>query len=146
MTTDLVTTASVTIDAPSGAVWEALTTPALIKKWFFGVDTETDWSVGGSIIHRGEYQGKSYEDRGMILRFEPDHLLIHTHWSPMSGLADEPDNYQEVSWSLTARGGETQLTVDEANLPSEKAMAISDKGWQEALAALKKVVEGHASA
>jgi uncharacterized protein YndB with AHSA1/START domain len=146
MTTDLITTASVTIDAPREKVWEALTTPALIKKWFFGVDTETDWSVGGPIVHRGEYQGKSYEDRGSILRFEPNHLLVHTHWSPVSGLADEPENYQEVSWSLMARGGETQLIVDEVNLPSEKAVAISEKGWQEALAALKNVVEGRASA
>ncbi len=48
---------SISINAPITVVWEALTTPEVIKRWFFGVDTETDWKPGGPIVHRGEYQG-----------------------------------------------------------------------------------------
>jgi Uncharacterized conserved protein len=65
---DLATSASVTIDTPIDEVWNALTTPELIKRWFFGVDTETDWQVGSPLVHRGEWHGKPYEDKGMILR------------------------------------------------------------------------------
>jgi carbon monoxide dehydrogenase subunit G len=42
---------SITIDAPITEVWRALTTPEIIKQWFFGVETETSWQVGGPIAH-----------------------------------------------------------------------------------------------
>ena len=78
-----------------------VTTPAEIKRWFFGVDTQTDWRVGSPLVHRGEYQGKPYEDSGEIIEIDPPRLLIHTHWSPMSGIADRPEHYQRVTWTLT---------------------------------------------
>src|SRR5687767_6507873 len=62
------TESTISIDASSARVWEALTTPEVIKEWFFGVDTETDWKVGSPIVHRGEYQGKPYEDKGSIVQ------------------------------------------------------------------------------
>ena len=82
---DLAATNSITIAAAIDEVWEALTTPDQIKRWFFGVDTETDWKVGSPLVHRGEYQGKPYEDKGEIVRFDPPELLVHTHWSDLSG-------------------------------------------------------------
>jgi uncharacterized protein YndB with AHSA1/START domain len=137
----LTSESSITIDAPSGRVWEALTTPELIKEWFFGVDTETDWKVGSPIVHRGEYQGSPYQDKGTILAFDPPRSFVHSHWSPVSGLPDSPENYQEVSWSLAEHDGRTELTVREVNLPSEEARAVSDKAWSGALRALKDLVE-----
>ena len=138
---ELGTTISVTIRAPIEEVWNALTTPELIERWFFGVDTETDWQVGSPLVHRGEWQGKPYEDKGTILRFEPPTLLVHSHWSPASGVPDRPENYQEVSWSLTDRDGATTLTVAETNLPSQEAKAISEEGWRAALTNLKDLLE-----
>ena len=76
--TDIAAESSTTIDAPIEEVWRALTTPDVIKEWFFGVDTETDWRVGSPLIHRGEYQGKPYEDKGEIVRFDPPKRLVHT--------------------------------------------------------------------
>ena len=35
-------TSSIWIDAPVETVWNAVTSPALIKRWFFGVDTDAD--------------------------------------------------------------------------------------------------------
>ena len=43
---DLGTSSSITIDAPIEEVWRGLTTPELIKRWFLGVDTESDWEAG----------------------------------------------------------------------------------------------------
>ena len=140
--TDLTTQVSITIDAPQEDVWRALTTPDQIKEWFFGVDTETDWEVGSPIVHRGEYQGKPYEDVGTIERIKPGRLLVHTHWSPVSGLPDRPENHQEVTWALSEHEGRTELTVTERNLPSEDAKEASDRGWEAALAGLKREVEG----
>jgi hypothetical protein len=64
---------------------------------FFGVEIQTD-RTGSSLVHTGEWQGKPYEDKGTIVRFEPEELLVHTHWSPLSGLPDRPENYQQVTW------------------------------------------------
>jgi len=141
---DLTSTISVTIEAPPEDVWTALTEPSAIKRWFFGVDTETDWVPGNSLIHRGEWRGQPYEDKGTIVRFEPPRTLIHTHWSPMSGLPDEPENYQQVRWTLEPGDVGTVLTIDETNLPSEEAKATSERAWSTALDNLKHVVEGDA--
>jgi uncharacterized protein YndB with AHSA1/START domain len=142
MTNDLRITDSVTIKAPIERVWEALTTPELIKEWFFGVDTETDWKVGSPIVHRGEYQGRPYEDKGSILAIEPPRLLEHSHWSPVSGLPDEPGNYQRVTWQLTDRDGNTELTIREVNLPSEEAKATSEQSWRMVLESLRSLLQG----
>ena len=139
--TDLTTQVSITIDAPQQEVWRALTTPDRIKEWFFGVDTETDWLPGHPIVHRGEYQGVAYEDRGTILRVIEGELLSHTHWSSVSGLKDEPENYQEVTYALAGSQGQTELTVTEVNLPSEDAKGVSEKAWMGALSSLKAMLE-----
>jgi uncharacterized protein YndB with AHSA1/START domain len=139
--TDLSLTSSITIDAPIEDVWKAVTTPALIKQWFFGVDTETDWNVGSPLVHRGEYQGKPYEDKGEILQFDPPKLLVHTHWSDLSGKPDTPEHSQEVSWALAQRNGATELTITERNLPSEEAKAVSEESWRMVLENLKNVLE-----
>jgi uncharacterized protein YndB with AHSA1/START domain len=141
VTTDLGTTISTTIDAPVDAIWKAITTPELIKRWFFGVDTETDWKVGSPIVHTGEWQGKSYVDKGEILRFEPPSVLSHTHWSDLSGLPDRPENYQQVTWTLAEHDGSTELTITEINLPSEEGKAASEESWKTVLGNLKGLLE-----
>jgi uncharacterized protein YndB with AHSA1/START domain len=140
--TDIGLKTSIVIDAPLDEVWKAVTTPDLIRQWFFGVDTETDWKVGSPLVHRGVYQGKPYEDKGTILRFEPPTVLAHTHWSDQSGRPDRPEHYQEVVWTLAPKDGGTELTITEKNLPSEKAKATSEQGWKGALEGLKKLLEG----
>jgi len=140
--TDLSTAITKTIEAPVKEVWDAITTPEVIKQWFFGVDTETDWTPGGPIVHRGEFQGKPYVDKGEIVRFEPPELLVHTHWSDVSGVPDSPEHYEEVSWALLDRDGATELTITERNLPSEQAKALSEQSWNTVLENLKALLEG----
>jgi uncharacterized protein YndB with AHSA1/START domain len=141
--TDLSTSASTTIAAPAEEVWEALTTPDLIEKWFFGVRTETDWKVGSPIVHTGEWQGKPYVDKGEIVRFDPPKVLVHTHWSDISGVPDEPGNYQEVTWEVAELdAGTTELTITEHNLPDEEAKTASEEAWQMVLTNLKELLEG----
>lgn len=141
MPSDLDLASSVTIDAPAKQVWEALTTPEVIKQWFFGVDTITDWNEGSQIVHKGEWQGKPYEDKGTILKIEPQRLLVHTHWSSMSGVPDKPENYQKVSWKVSGDNGRTQLTVSEGNLPSKEAKEVSEQSWNTVLKRLKELLE-----
>jgi uncharacterized protein YndB with AHSA1/START domain len=141
MPNDLDLASSVTIDAPAKQVWEALTTPEVIKRWFFGVETISDWNEGSQIVHKGEWQRKPYEDKGTILKIEPQRLLVHTHWSPMSGVPDKPENYQKVSWEVSGDNGLTELTVTEVNLPSKESKAVSEQSWNTVLNKLKELLE-----
>jgi uncharacterized protein YndB with AHSA1/START domain len=142
MSTDISTSSSVAIDAPVDEVWSALTTPEVIKQWFFGVDTETDWKQGSPIVHTGEWQGKPYVDKGEIVRIEPPHVLVHTHWSDLSGTPDRPEHYQEVRWEVSERGDGSELTISERNLPSDEAKDASDQAWSMVLDNLKQLLEG----
>jgi uncharacterized protein YndB with AHSA1/START domain len=142
---ELTTSTSITVEAPIDQVWHAITTPDLIEKWFFGVHTRSDWEQGSELVHMGEWQGRSYEDRGVILRIERPTLLEHTHWSPVSGRDDRPEHYETVTYRLGDHGGSTELTVSEVNLPSEDAAAMSEQGWQTALNVLKELCEREAS-
>jgi uncharacterized protein YndB with AHSA1/START domain len=141
MSTDLIARSTATVHAPIEKVWQAITTPAIIKQWFLGVDTKTDWKQGSSIVHTGEWKGKPYTDRGTIVEIEPPHRLVHTHWSDMSGLPDRPESYQTVTYELTERDGATEIEIFEENLPNEQARSMSEKTWPTVLEALRKLLE-----
>ena len=133
--------ASISINAPAAKVWDAITTPALRKKWFFGVDTETDWKAGSPIVHKGEFKGKPYEDKGVIKRVEPGKRLVHTHWSSMSGRPDQPENYETVTYTLKEKNGATEVAIAEENVADDKQKKTSDELWGKALKGLKQVRE-----
>jgi uncharacterized protein YndB with AHSA1/START domain len=133
--------ASITISAPAAKVWDAITKPVQRKRWFFGVDTLTDWKVGSPIVHSGEWQGQPYTDKGVIKTFEPGRRLSHTHWSPVSGRPDKPENYETVTYTLRDRGGATEVAITEENVATPEQRAVSEVMWADVLAGLKRLVE-----
>jgi uncharacterized protein YndB with AHSA1/START domain len=139
--TDHVATATTEISASPSQVWAALTEPDQISKYMFGTRVKTDWQPGSPITWNGEWEGKPYEDRGEILQFDPPKLLVHTHWSDISGKPDSSEHYQEVSWALAQRDGATELTITERNLPSEEGKAASEESWRTVLDNLKNMLE-----
>jgi hypothetical protein len=66
---------------------------------------------------------------------------VHSRWSRVSGLPDDPRNDQRVSWELSERHNATVLTVKEANLPWEDARETSDKSRPMVLGNLKRPLE-----
>src|SRR5215211_2870092 len=103
--------ATTVINAPASKIWDALTQPELIKQYMFGTDVISDWKVGSPITYRGEWEGKPFEDKGKVLEIEPERSLITTHWSPLSGMPDIPENYHTVSYQLSEKNGKTKVTI-----------------------------------
>jgi uncharacterized protein YndB with AHSA1/START domain len=136
-----VATSSITIDAPPDRVWDVITDPEAVKEFMFGADLVTDWTVGGPIAWRGEWEGKPYEDRGKILDVEPGQKLVHTHFSPLGGEEDKPENYHTLTWTLEDKGGQTQLTLSQDNNASEDAAEHSRGMWDMLVADVKKITE-----
>lgn len=137
-----------TMDASPDEIWEALTTPEVIKTYFFGADVETDWKVGSPVKIRGEMKGKAYEDKGEVRSFEPERKLAFSHYSPMSGQPDRPENYHLVTYELAPEGDKTRVTLTQSNLAggvtdSDIAhRAEFEKNWAMVLDGLDKAVAG----
>lgn len=134
-------TSSIDIDAPRSAVWNAVTDPAAVKEWFFGTEMDTDWKVGSPIFFRGEWEGKTYKDKGEVLEFTPEESLSYTYWSSMGGKEDLPENYQNLRYLLTEEDGHTNLTINQTDVASQEAADHSAKNWEGVLTALKEYVE-----
>jgi uncharacterized protein YndB with AHSA1/START domain len=134
---------SLEIDAPPQRVWETLTEPELVARYMHGTAVDTDWTVGSPIVWRGEWQGRRYEDKGEVLAFEPPRRLAVTHWSPLTGDADEPANYHHVTYELEPRDGDrTALTLTHGNSPSQDAAdSMVTSGWEPMLQEMRKVAE-----
>src|SRR3954463_16314907 len=106
-TANLVARSSVTIAAPADKVWNALVTPAAIKQYMFGTTVVSDWKEGSPIVFKGEWQGKTYEDRGEIRQLKPGRTLQYTHVSGQPGAAGKQENAHLVTIQLSPEGNET---------------------------------------
>jgi uncharacterized protein YndB with AHSA1/START domain len=139
---NLIAKSSIIIQAPSAKIWSALVTPEAIKQYMFGTNVVADWKVGSQIVWKGEWKGKAYEDKGVILQLKPGRMIQYTHFSPLSGLPDTPDSYHTVTVELSAEGTATRVSLSQDNNPTEQARAHSEENWGMMLAGLKKFVEG----
>ena len=137
---DLIANASITINAPIEDVWDALVNPTAIKEFMFGTDAVSDWHEGSPVTWKGTWQGTTYEDKGVILRFQPGRLLEYTHFSPLSGLPDIPENYHTVAIELEDEEPGTRISLAQDNNPTEEAQH-SAKNWSMMLTGLKSFVE-----
>ena len=133
---------TIAINAPASKVWDALIKPELIKQYLFGTEATTDWKVGSPITYKGEWEGKTYEDKGKVLQVEKEKLLVSTFWSSLSALADIPENYKTVRYELSADDKGTRLTITQDNNISQEEADHSGQNWKMVLEGIKKLVEG----
>jgi uncharacterized protein YndB with AHSA1/START domain len=138
---NLIARASIVISAPVAKVWDALVKPAAIKQYMFGTTVVSDWREGSPIVWKGEWQGQLYEDKGVILQLRPGRTLQYSHFSPLSGDPDIPENYHTVTIDLSADGQHSRVSLAQDKNGSEEEREHSEKNWGMMLAALKRYVE-----
>jgi uncharacterized protein YndB with AHSA1/START domain len=132
---------NVHIYAPKEEVWAALTKPEIIKKYFFGTNTITDWQPGHPIIFEGEWEGKKYQDKGTVLAYKENEQLKYDYWSSMSGMEDRPEEYGVITYDVSEDGGVTLLVITQENIPDENRKEHSMENWKMVLLELKKLLE-----
>lgn len=138
---DFMANASISINASKREVWDALVNPAAIKQYMFGADVESGWREGSEIIWKGEFNGRKYEDKGVILKIEPEKLLRYSHFSSSSGKPDIADNYHFVTIYLADGADRTEVSLTQDNNADDYARIESEKNWNAMLEALKAYVE-----
>jgi len=134
-------TASLDIAASPDEIWGILTDNARFGEVMFGSEVITDWTVGSPILFRGTWEGKPFEDKGEILELDAPTRMRHSHFSPLTGDADVPENYHEVRYDLEPTDGGTRVTVTQDNNPTQDAADHSSRNWRMMLDSLKKVAE-----
>jgi len=133
--------AHITISAPIAKVWDALVNPEMIRQYMFGTNAASDWKEGSPIVWQGEWEGKPYEDKGVILQLKTERMLQYSHFSPLSGQADVPENYHTLTLELSTQEKGTLLLLSQDNNSTEEDRDHSEKMWAMMLTGIKKVVE-----
>jgi uncharacterized protein YndB with AHSA1/START domain len=141
MTKGVVATSEIEVDADADRVWQALTDPKQVAEYFLGSTVKSTWKEGSPITWSGEWEGKPYEDKGEVKVVDKPHRLVVTHFSPLAGEPDQPENYHELSYDLRESGGHTTIVFTQDNNPDDESAQHSKENWDTMLQGLKKVVE-----
>jgi uncharacterized protein YndB with AHSA1/START domain len=142
---NLIAKADIIIDAPLAKVWDALINPRIIEKYMFGAKVISDWKEGSPIIWKGEWEGKQYEDKGTILKIKSEHIIKYSHYSPLSGKLDVPDNYHQVMIKISPREKKIAVSLSQDNNETQEEKEHSSKNWQMMLKALKDILESESN-
>jgi uncharacterized protein YndB with AHSA1/START domain len=127
------------IDTTPERIWAVLTDSESLGQVMFGSQVETDWQVGSPIVYRGEWQGTPFEDKGRIVELSPPVRMVVTHFSPLSGDADVPENYHRVTYELEPVDAGTLVTLTQDGNPSAEAAEHSRRNWDAMLESLRTV-------
>lgn len=138
---DHIARAQTEIDASPDTVWALLTQRGPDPDIMFGAEIVSDWRVGSPIRWKGEWEGKEFEDKGEVVEIDPPTRLVVTHFSPMSGDEDVPENYHRLSYDLEPAGDGTRVTLEQDGNRTPEAAEHSTANWQTMLDGLKKAAE-----
>lgn len=141
METNIAAEISITITAFKTAVWDALINPEKVKEYFFGTSLSTTWQPGDPIVFSGQWEGNTYEDKGIVLAYNHEEMLQYTYWSSMSGKEDKAENYATITYRIGGDDGKVTVTVIQENIPTLKARDHSIENWKKVLGSLKKMLE-----
>jgi len=119
-------------------LWEAITNPAMRRKWNFSAGVESDWTPGS------RYQGISPNSGGPIwegenLEVDPPHRLVQTFRALWSDDVKR-EGTSKVIWSIEPIGDSCRLTVVHQQL-REGANPELYGGWMMLLSGLKTLLE-----
>ncbi len=128
------------IKATQEQVWDAITNPEIVAKFFHGAQVESTYEVGSRLRSLSPDRTATWGDN-TVLECEPPHRLVHT-WRSLYDpeMAAEPES--RVTWEIEAQpGGFAKLTLVHDRLDASPNTAASVKGWSYILSNLKTVVE-----
>lgn len=139
MNTPIVRT-SILIHSTIEKVWEAITKPELVKQYFFGTDLVTTWEVGTPIVFKGLWEGKKYEDKGIVQSYIYEKSLSYTYRSSSETGPDVPESYKLITYEVTQKDAGIELSISQTADDEEKAKH-SEGNWNMVLDGVKTLLE-----
>jgi len=129
------------IKAPPERIWEAITTPEMIAKYFFGTRTESTFEAGSRIRSLSPDRSKLWTDNE-VLESDPPRRLVHT-WRSLYNEELAAEEESRVTWEIEPQdGGYSKLTVIHDRLEGAPRTAQSvSGGWMLIISGLKTLLE-----
>lgn len=123
-------------DAEIDRVWDAITTPSTIAKWFPDEVEIDEFAVG----HRGTFTWNLTDCAGNY-EFEIEEIIagerVVWRWAQDANTPLEDTPNTTVEWNLSARpGGGTILELRESGFGTEALRQGNDDGWDKELGEL----------
>jgi uncharacterized protein YndB with AHSA1/START domain len=141
-------TTAVQIRANPAAVWQAITSPVHMLRWMgdedMNLDIKTDWMPGSTIVISGRHH-LPFENKGRVLKHIPEQNLSYTHLSSLSRLADVPENYTQIAFSLEAEESGTILRLHITNFPTVSIEQHLVFYWRTTIIKIKQYTEQYLS-
>ncbi len=128
------------IRASQEQVWDAITRPELVARFFFGAQVEATYEVGSRIRSWSPDRTQQWGDN-TVLECDPPRRLVHT-WRSLYDpeMAAEPES--RVTWEIEALPqGFSRLTVTHDRLDASPRTAASVRGWSYIVSSLKSLLE-----
>jgi uncharacterized protein YndB with AHSA1/START domain len=127
------------IRTPPEALWEALTSPAFTRQYWFGMHQECDWTPGSS--WRLVFADGRVADSGEVVEADPPRRLV-LKWRNEFRPELEPEGYSLCTMDLEPVDGAVKLTITHGvdHSPSRFIEAVSG-GWPRILSNLKSLLE-----
>ncbi len=130
------------IHATRMKAWGILVDREKLSQLFWGSTVESGFQVGSTILWKGPWHGKPFEDRGRILRKEDGRLLQVSHWTPSLGTPETDESGHNIlTWQLDDDGDGVLVTFLHENIATREMKEHSEKNWVALLQRMKEMLE-----
>lgn len=120
-------------------LWDALTTPAFTRQYWFGIDVTSDWKVGSTMTYVMDGKPKV---AGKILAAERPRLLSYTFREVEGEAGHEPPTKVTLELEPEAGTQTVRLTVTHTDFVENSRHRPSiSQGWPAVLSGLKSLLE-----
>ena len=119
-------------------LWQALTTPEIIKQYRFGMSVESEWKAGAAWRM---YADGSLMDSGEILEsVAPQRLVLSwlSEWKPEF----RAEGHSRCVYAIEPTGAAAKLTLTHSmERPDSQFIAAVSEGWPLVISNLKSLLE-----
>jgi len=120
-----------TFEAPAEAVFDAWTSPEVMRRWFHVArdwetpEAEVDLRVGGKVrVVMRRPDGTEIGAGGEYTEIDRPHRLVMT-WT----FDDDPDNLQLIELSFTESEGSTSVVMVNSGISTDERRGAQHDGW-----------------
>jgi uncharacterized protein YndB with AHSA1/START domain len=120
-------------------LWQALTEPAFIRQYWFGMDLQTDWQPGAA--WRLVFPDGRVADTGEIAEIDPPRRLV-LRWRHELSPELKAEGVAECTIELQPAGGAVKLSI--LHTMARAQSGLIDKvsgGWPRVVSNLKSLLE-----
>jgi len=120
-------------------LWQALTDPAIIRKYWFGATQESEWKPGAA--WKIVFADGRVADTGEVLEIDPPKRLV-LRWRHEFMPELKAEGEARATYTLEPVGDAVKLTIiHEIAKPGSKFIEAVSGGWPKILASLKSLLE-----